>query len=115
MIDLGQPEVKNLCKGTIWRYKKNKFINKKGELVWTDRVSYLKSKSCEGSCDYPRDNVCASFWLIDEVSEYLACADLLPELPEDAYSGCLLKLYYSCPDPEWGIEELYFKVVKEDV
>ena len=113
MIDL-LPEIKQQCKGTIWRYRKNKFINKKGELVWTDRVSYLKSKSCEGSCDHPK-NICGSFWLIEEIGEYLANADLLPELPEDAYNGCLLKLYFSISDPEWGIDELYFEVVKEDV
>lgn len=102
----------NHCQGTFWRYRKNQFINSKGELVWTERVSYLKGKSCEGSC-HPHHYNCESDWLKGELSEGLAEGNMLPTVPEDAYDGCLLVLKYSISDPEYGLCDLWFEVAKE--
>lgn len=99
------------CNGTFWRYRKNKYINSKGELVWTERVKYLKRRSCEGDCQ-PHHYGCESDWLIEELGEYLANCDQLPTIPENAYDGCTLGLKYTIFDPEYGFDDLWFEVVQ---
>lgn len=102
----------NKCKHTIWRYRKNSFLNSKSELIYNERVSYLKRKSCEFACQ-PSRHVCESDWLINEISEFLANTDLLPDIPDNATDGCLLKLNYEVDDPEEGVIALWFSVYKE--
>ena len=102
----------NNCKGTIWRYRKNNFINSKGEIVYSERLTYLKRKSCEGQCQ-PSNNPCESGWLIEAIGMFLSESGELPEIPDNAKDGCLLELKYGNFYPEYGLEEVWFEVYEE--
>lgn len=51
------------CKGIVWRLKVNRFINKKGEVVYTERMTRLKRESCPGCIE------CA--WVLEGIQEFI--------------------------------------------
>ena len=99
------------CKGTIWRYIENGFINAKGEIVIQKRVRKLKRKCCNQSCQ-PSHNACASEFDDELISEYFSGADCLPDLPENVRNGDELILRYDANEDE--IEAVWFDKVEND-
>jgi hypothetical protein len=61
-----------ICKGLVYRYKENNFINKKGEIVFQKRFIPVKRLSCTGCpiCDCKKD------WLKEDFT-----LQIYPELP----------------------------------
>ena len=93
------------CKGNIYRYKENAFMNGSGELVWTKRLRLLKKESCPGCTSTP---YCESHW-VGEIDEYISNVDQLPDLPEKVTDGDKLKL--RCSGDDEGIEEMWFESI----
>lgn len=96
------------CKKTHWRFTENAYMNARGELVKTQRLRYLKRRSCEGSCQ-PDHHACDSHWIDEFISGYAAEHGELPALPKEVKHGDELVLKYSVFDNE--VEEFWFEHV----
>ncbi len=87
-VDNNRPEV-DRCKGLVYRYVQERYINAKGDLFLTDRFRFLKSKSCTGCqvCD----------WLLEYVREL----DFDPILPKGLRHGSVYELKCIAEYRDW--------------
>ena len=60
------------CKGLVFRFRSNNYINSRGEYIIERKLSPLKRKSCPGCID------CDG--ILDALDEDLACNMVLPNL-----------------------------------
>lgn len=101
----------SFCKGTVWRYIENNFINAKGEIVIQKRVRKLKKKCCNNSCQ-PSQNACESDYVDELINEHFCGTDELPELPDNIKNGDELRLIFSANSDE--IEAVWFVKVNNE-
>jgi hypothetical protein len=96
------------CKGTIWRYSENGFINTKGEIVFRKRVRKLKRKCCNGACQ-PSRYACESEFVNEIISDFFSDSGHLPELPDGVRDGDELILRFDAD--EGSIDGVWFERV----
>lgn len=71
------------CKGWVFRYKENMFINKKRQLIVKDTFSPMKRLSCSG---------CEKCGWIEDEFRFLVSENILPDKPEGLIHGDLVLL-----------------------